>query len=209
MFTEQYGRELVEDVRWITDTYWVCQVSLPGREWGQVKSIQEKRWYECLNSLRDRTVYERRQIFSTDKSTSLPTGNASLGHTGREAGKGHGNEEVWSWKRKGDVREWLKGGGCVMLLYVQEYDASAEGSSASACRTYGTRGGPASVHETNSRWHLCHLPPSEWTMLCCCWWRLNLIKVQGFQTRARCQTGQSCFTVLHDQQSGNVQGGAD
>lgn len=87
----------------------ICQFSLPGREWGQVKSIQEKFWYECLNSLRDRTwLYEQRQIFSTDKFTSLPTGIASPRHTGREAGKRHGNKEVQSSKRKGEVRELLK-----------------------------------------------------------------------------------------------------
>lgn len=62
-----------------------------------VYSIIEKYEYECLDSLKCGT-----QLFSTqtEESTSHPT-RASPGRTGREAGKEHGNKEVWSRERKG------------------------------------------------------------------------------------------------------------
>lgn len=119
----------------------------------------------------DAAVYERRQIFSTDKFTSLPTGIASPGHTGREAGIGHGNKEVWNWKRKGEVKELLKSPSLLGLHDVPVSpgiwccNPSTEGSTASACRMYGTRGGPACVHQSNIRWHFCHLIRLEWTTL--------------------------------------------
>lgn len=74
----------------------------------------------------DATVYERRQIFSTDKFTSLPTGIASPRHTGRDLEKGMETRRCGAERGRGKLENYWKVppcGGCVMFLYLQEYDA--------------------------------------------------------------------------------------
>lgn len=70
--------------------------------------------------------------------------------------------------------------GCMMFLYLQEYDAVILLLRAQQPRP--ARAGPACLHQSNIRWHFCHLVRLEWTVL------LLLMMTT---------------TVVHDQQSGN------